>query len=753
MNGWERVKMMHGAGSRNDRRHDLSRLASVGQIAAGIAHEVQNPLTSVKGFLQLLQRENPHKYLDMAQSELEHAIAALQRLLMAAKPDLDHEPPQHFNPCVELESILTLFPGQTDRIRIRKEFRDHNVRLFGKKHQLRKAFYNVLKNAFEAIPGEGTVTIRQRASDSEMTLEISDTGVGIPADKLDLLGTPFYTTKFGGTGMGLAQVYATVYQHGGSIEVRSAENAGTSFILHLPLMSGFREETAHPDLLYSAEMDFREFLEHNRSKFEWALLQRAAEMTALSEKPDPGVPAEREPASTATAEAAAADAQAADADPALPGELLNCTHRLIRLIIDKQEYDIVLLAAEQGRAWANRRHPDLAAMVAWYRAVRRTVWTFLVYYDRLGHQPRTAESFHAVERQINDGVDLFLQHACFHYLEEQNRKWRERHRDGAGGTGEGGGRSAAAAGGAALRGAGGSPDREDAAGGATAGAAGGAAGDAAGGAAAFTAGRTGAMDAQNEPAPGAGSAAACGAIPGGPNDPAADRTLYARASASAGETSTPAGTAGEGPHADSSAALSVVPPEAPPAATPAGDGPRAGEGTSADEGMPTAATDEGTRQAAAAPGTASAPGSAAHPVSASDPAVPGSVRDFLINPQIIPLTPAVSLLPMYGAIDAGRARAVLHRVLHQLEDRRPAVLFVDLAQTSLQDIAAAELFLQMLDGIALMGPDIVVTGVRAETARLLVRAGFRSYNRIHVGSTLQQALAKHGKIIKGPENR
>lgn len=724
--------MVHEAGSRNDRRNDLSRLASVGQIAAGIAHEVQNPLTSVKGFLQLLQRENPHKYLDVAQSELEHAIAALQRLLKAAKPDLDNEPPQHFNPCVELESILTLFPGQTDRVRIRKEFRDHHVRLFGKKHQLKKAFYNVLKNAFEAIPGEGTVTIRQRASETEMTLEIADTGVGIPEDKLDLLGTPFYTTKFGGTGMGLAQVYATVYQHGGSIEVRSEENAGTTFILHLPLMSGFREETAFPDLLFSAEMDFREFLDCNRSKFEWALLQRAADMTTLSEKQEPGAPAEWEPASD----------MAPDADPAHPGELLNCTHRLIRLIIDKQEYDIVLLAAEQGRAWAGRRHPDFAAMVAWYRAVRRTVWTFLVYYDRLGQRPRAAESFHAMERQINDGVDLFLQHACFHYLEEQNRKWRQGNRDdGADGAGRGGGGG----------GNGGNSSSEGRNGGNGNSGSGGDNGDGNG---------------CNDGNGGAGirRAAATGYTPeresgGGPDGHAA--SPHAPASVTAGEAFAPAESAAEsagesvggsvgdrfGDSADGPAGGSASDPAPASAAgwTPA----IRSAFPSAIDGICAAATDGGPGHAILARGAASGPDPAA------DPAVSGFAREPACAPQIIPLSPTTGLLPICGTLDAGQTQAVLNRVLRQLEDRRPAVLFVDLAQTALQDAAAAELFLQMLDSIVLMGPDIVVTGVRAETARLLVQAGFRTYNRIHnrihVGSTLQQALARHGLAGNGIE--
>jgi len=94
-------------GTKSD--HTLSRLASIGQIAAGIAHEVRNPLTAVKGFLQLLQEEFSHRYLDIACSELDQAISTLQDLLQVSKPDLEEESYIAINLCSELESLLYLF--------------------------------------------------------------------------------------------------------------------------------------------------------------------------------------------------------------------------------------------------------------------------------------------------------------------------------------------------------------------------------------------------------------------------------------------------------------------------------------------------------------------------------------------------------------------------------------------------------------------------------------------------------------------
>ncbi|EES73123.1 ATPase/histidine kinase/DNA gyrase B/HSP90 domain protein [Paenibacillus sp. oral taxon 786 str. D14] len=209
----------------------LSRLASIGQIAAGIAHEVRNPLTAVKGFLQLLQREVSHSYLDFACSELEQAISTLQDLLQVSKPDLEDESCIAINLCSELESLLYLFQDQIYRVQIAKKFRNSDEIIYGKRNQLKKAFFNLLKNAFEAIPNEGTITIEHYRVGDIIYVIISDTGVGVPKEKLQLLGTPFFTTKDEGTGMGLTQVYSTIYQHGGTIDVKSREGIGTTFTI------------------------------------------------------------------------------------------------------------------------------------------------------------------------------------------------------------------------------------------------------------------------------------------------------------------------------------------------------------------------------------------------------------------------------------------------------------------------------------------------------------------------------------------
>lgn len=214
--------------------NDRQKLASIGQIAAGIAHEVKNPLTSVKGFLQLLKENNSHPYLNTMESELEKAIDTLQNLLQVSKPNLYEEPIVEIDVCKELNSIMFLFQEQMYDVELEMDLQDENKRIFGKKNLYLKAFFNLIKNAIEAMPSKGKLHIEHFYQDDYVNVKISDTGVGIPSEKMNLLGTPFYSNKNDGTGLGLTQVYTTINEHGGQMSVHSEVNEGTTFHLKLP---------------------------------------------------------------------------------------------------------------------------------------------------------------------------------------------------------------------------------------------------------------------------------------------------------------------------------------------------------------------------------------------------------------------------------------------------------------------------------------------------------------------------------------
>jgi len=217
------------------RLSDREKLASIGQIAAGIAHEVRNPLTSVKGFLQLLKENHEHPYLTTMESELEKAIDTLQNLLQVSKPNLYAEPITDIDLCKELSSLIFLFQDKLYNVEIEMDLRDPDRLIRGKKNLFLKAFFNLIKNALEAIPSKGKIRIEHYFEDGFIYVKISDDGVGIPKEKMNLLGTPFYSSKGDGTGLGLTQVFTTIDEHGGTIKVQSEIGVGTTFLIQLPI--------------------------------------------------------------------------------------------------------------------------------------------------------------------------------------------------------------------------------------------------------------------------------------------------------------------------------------------------------------------------------------------------------------------------------------------------------------------------------------------------------------------------------------
>ncbi|MDF2904048.1 MAG: sporulation-specific ATP-dependent protein histidine kinase, partial [Bacillus sp. (in: firmicutes)] len=206
-------------------------LSSIGEMAAGIAHEVRNPLTAVKGFLQLMEQTYNQEYSQIAQSELDRAIHILNDLMSVSKPEFAQEKQISFNVCAEIESILLLFQNQLYDINLIKRFDNECAMVVGRKDQIKKALFNLIKNAIEAMPKGGTLFIEQNEDLHEIHLNISDSGIGIPQDKIRLLGTPFFTLKQDGKGMGLAQVYNAIHGNHGKVRVTSEEGEGTTFYL------------------------------------------------------------------------------------------------------------------------------------------------------------------------------------------------------------------------------------------------------------------------------------------------------------------------------------------------------------------------------------------------------------------------------------------------------------------------------------------------------------------------------------------
>ncbi len=223
------------------RRSD--RLKTIGQIAAGTAHEIRNPLTAIKGFMQLLNKslrdrdmEKEQEFVGIVLSELDRVNDLVSEFLLLSKPK-------------ELRQVSMRIGGVIQEIlpMIRNEALLHNVTvvyypkpemspILADKELLKQVFLNLGKNAIEAMDGGGTLIIRECSSSEEpdrIKVEFRDTGPGIPADVLDKVFDPFFTTKPQGTGLGLSVCQRIVDDLGGSIEVAS-DGYGTLFVVGLP---------------------------------------------------------------------------------------------------------------------------------------------------------------------------------------------------------------------------------------------------------------------------------------------------------------------------------------------------------------------------------------------------------------------------------------------------------------------------------------------------------------------------------------
>jgi two-component system sporulation sensor kinase A len=134
----------------------------------------------------------------------------------------------------ELSSLIHLFQDKIYTLEIEMDIKDVGISK-SEKNSLQKAFFNLIKNSIEAIQGTGKIRIEHYHQVEWIHIKLSDTGVGIPPDKLKTLGIPFYSTKADGTGLGLTRVYTTIHEHGGIIEVDSDLGEGTKFHIHIQL--------------------------------------------------------------------------------------------------------------------------------------------------------------------------------------------------------------------------------------------------------------------------------------------------------------------------------------------------------------------------------------------------------------------------------------------------------------------------------------------------------------------------------------
>jgi len=215
------------------------KLAVVGQLTAGIAHEIRNPLTALKGFLTLLQpdiSEQNKWYIDVMLSEISQMESITSQFMAMSKPQVLSIHSHRIQSLIE-EVVTFILP--TAIMHSTHIIMDHlstmpEIQCDG--NQLKQVFINVLKNAIEAMPRGGNIFIQTKQVDENFILiRIIDEGCGIPEDRISRLGEPFYSLKEKGTGLGLMMCYKIIEEHYGKLQISSELNKGTTVDIRLPI--------------------------------------------------------------------------------------------------------------------------------------------------------------------------------------------------------------------------------------------------------------------------------------------------------------------------------------------------------------------------------------------------------------------------------------------------------------------------------------------------------------------------------------
>jgi two-component system sensor histidine kinase AtoS len=233
------------------------RLAAVGTLAAGLAHEIKNPLTSLVTFTRHLTRRFDdasfrERFQSIVPRELERINRIVERLLELSRPGRLTPTPVHVQALLDRAVDLYSHRIEAQGVRVAREYAATLVTVSADEDQLYRAFVNLVANALDAMEkGGGRLLLRAGWSDERepdltgrlrtgprLRVEISDTGVGIAPAAMDRIFTPFFSTKEAGTGLGLALTHKIVEDHGGSILVRSNPGTGTTFRILLPLAAG-----------------------------------------------------------------------------------------------------------------------------------------------------------------------------------------------------------------------------------------------------------------------------------------------------------------------------------------------------------------------------------------------------------------------------------------------------------------------------------------------------------------------------------
>lgn len=223
------------------------KLASIGRLAAGIAHEIGNPLTSIFSFVQILREMEEDEFkkesLETIYFHINRISEILKQLSGFTKMPIGEPKERQINEIIDTSINLIQYDKKAKDINIVKDLSPSLPAINTDGNQLSQVFVNLILNAIDAMPDGGTLTVSSRLKEDNIIIQFKDTGIGIRQEELQKIFDPFYTTKEKGTGLGLAVSYNIIKKMNGSLTVESEFGKGTTFTIKLPLNTAETYET------------------------------------------------------------------------------------------------------------------------------------------------------------------------------------------------------------------------------------------------------------------------------------------------------------------------------------------------------------------------------------------------------------------------------------------------------------------------------------------------------------------------------